>query len=165
MSIFFKVLKYLILISIALIFLYFSLSPSEYEKYSKEYQLNKPFEYIEQKYRELTFIPLSEKEVDFVNNKEVFINYPQKSIRYVLLDLGVTYNSGICTITLPLGSITDEGKFIVIADEVGGVSNYNRGILVQGTGGQLINGETSVLMKLERISLTFLFRNSSWKII
>jgi len=93
MSIFFKVLKYLILISIALIFLYFSLSPSEYEKYSKEYQLNKPFEYIEQKYRELTFIPLSEKEVDFVNNKEVFINYPQKSIRYVLLDLGVTYNS------------------------------------------------------------------------
>ena len=79
---------------------------------------------------------------------------------------GVTYMGGICTITLPLGSVpVDEGRFITIADEVGGVSWGNRGILVQGQGGQLINGETSVLMKIERMSLTFLFRNNSWKTI
>jgi hypothetical protein len=79
---------------------------------------------------------------------------------------GVTYASGICTITLPLGvTPDDEGKFITIADEVGGISFGNRGILVQGSGGQLINGETSVLMKIERMSLTFLYRNASWKTI
>jgi hypothetical protein len=79
---------------------------------------------------------------------------------------GVIYNSGICTITLPLGvSPDDDGKFITIADEIGGVSYGNRGILVQGSGGQLINGNTSVLMRIERISLTFLYRNSAWKTI
>jgi hypothetical protein len=61
--------------------------------------------------------------------------------------------------------IDDEGRTITIADEVGGISYINRGILVQGTGGQLINGNTSVLMKIERMSLTFLYRNSSWKTI
>ena len=79
---------------------------------------------------------------------------------------GVTYSGGICTVTLPLGaSPSDNGKFINIADEVGSISWANRGILVQGSGGQLINGETSVLMKIERMSLDFMFRNNSWKTI
>jgi hypothetical protein len=78
----------------------------------------------------------------------------------------VIYTGGICTVNLPTGtSPTDDGKFINIADEVGGVSYGNRGILVQGGGGQLINGETSVLMKIERMSLDFMFRNNSWKTI
>jgi len=79
---------------------------------------------------------------------------------------GVIYMGGICTVTLPVGeSPEDDGKFITIADEVGGVSNFNRGIKVQGTASQLINGETDVLMKIERMSLTFMYRNSSWKTI
>ena len=79
---------------------------------------------------------------------------------------GVTYSGGICTVTLPLGaSPSDNGKIITIADEVGGISWANRGISVLGNGGQLINGETSVLMKIERMSLDFLFRNNSWKTI
>jgi hypothetical protein len=79
---------------------------------------------------------------------------------------GVIYTGGICTVTLPLGtSPDDEGKFIAIADEVGGISYGNRGIQVQGTGGQLINGETSVLMRIDRMSLTFMYRNNSWKTI
>jgi len=79
---------------------------------------------------------------------------------------GVIYNSGVCTVTLPTGvSPDDDGKFITIADEVGGISYGNRGILVQGSGGQLINGNSSVLMRIERISLTFLYRNSAWKTI
>jgi hypothetical protein len=77
----------------------------------------------------------------------------------------VGYTGGICTVTLPLGVSGDEGKFIIIADEVGGISNWDRGIIVQGSGGQLINGNINILMKLERMSLTFLFRNNSWKII
>jgi len=78
---------------------------------------------------------------------------------------GVTYTGGICTVTLPLGDVSSEGKLLAIADEVGGVSWGSRGILVQGQGGQLINGETSVMMKLDRMSLTFLFRNNTWKTI
>jgi hypothetical protein len=67
---------------------------------------------------------------------------------------------------LPVGnSPADDGKNITITDEVGGISSYNRGIIVGATGGQTINGYTSVNMKLERMSLTFLFRNNSWKII
>lgn len=73
---------------------------------------------------------------------------------------------GVCTVTLPFGiSPDDDGKFITIADEVGGISYGNRGILAQGQGGQLINGVVSVMMKIERMSLTFMYRNSSWKTI
>jgi hypothetical protein len=79
---------------------------------------------------------------------------------------GVIYMGGICTITLPLGTVPDdEGRFINIADEVGGISGGGRGILVQGQGGQLINGHTSVLMKIDYMSLNFMFRNNSWKTI
>ena len=95
-----------------------------------------------------------------------FINTSTYAPTFAYEYYGVTYMGGICTITLPLGVVPDdEGRFITIADEVGGVSWGGRGILVQGQGGQLINGETSVLMKIERISLTFLFRNNSWKTI
>lgn len=79
---------------------------------------------------------------------------------------GVIYMGGTCEVALPVGSSPeDDGKFITIADEVGGVSKYNRGIRVKGTAGQLINGHQDVLMKLERMSLTFMYRNSSWKTI
>ncbi len=79
---------------------------------------------------------------------------------------GVIYTSGGVTVTLPLGaSPIDDGKNITIADEVGGISSYGRGITVNTLGGQLINGNTSVVMKINRMSLTFLFRNNEWKII
>jgi hypothetical protein len=79
---------------------------------------------------------------------------------------GVIYMGGICTVTLPLATVPDdEGRFINIADEVGGISGGGRGILVQGQSGQLINGQTSVLMKIDYMSLNFMFRNNSWKTI
>jgi hypothetical protein len=94
------------------------------------------------------------------------INTATYSATFTYQYYGVTYTGGICTVTLPLGvPATDDGKFINIADEVGGISYYNRGIIVQGSGGQLINGNTQVLMKLERMSLDFLFRNGEWKTI
>jgi hypothetical protein len=101
-----------------------------------------------------------------VTYKAFYINAATYSPTFAYEYYGVTYTGGICTITLPLGVVpTDEGKFINIADEVGGISYGNRGILVQGQGGQLINGEASVLMKIDRMSLNFLFRNNSWKTI
>lgn len=95
-----------------------------------------------------------------------YINTATHSATFVYDYYGVTYTGGICTVTLPSGTIsTDEGRLITIADEVGNISYANRGILVQGTGGQLINGESSVLMKIDRMSLTFMFRNNYWKTI
>ena len=79
---------------------------------------------------------------------------------------GVTYTGGICTITLPdTVSPQDDGKFLSIADETGSISYGNRGIRVQGSNGQLINGHDNILMKIDQMSLTFLFRNNSWKTI
>ena len=101
-----------------------------------------------------------------ISYQATYINTATYSPTFSYEYYGVTYMGGICTITLPLGtSPADDGRFINIADEVGGVSWGNRGIMVQGSGGQLINGETSVLMKIERMSLDFLFRNNSWKTI
>ena len=94
------------------------------------------------------------------------INTATDTVSFSFQYYGVTYTGGICTVTLPLGvSPADDGKFINIADEVGNISYGNRGILVQGSGGQLINGQTSVLMKIDYMSLNFMFRNNSWKTI
>jgi len=101
-----------------------------------------------------------------VTYQTYFINTSTYSPTFSYEYYGVIYMEGVCTITLPLGTSSgDDGRFITIADEVGQISYGNRGILVQGSGGQLINGETSILMKIERMSLTFLFRNNSWKTI
>lgn len=79
---------------------------------------------------------------------------------------GVIYTSGICEVYLPLVTSTlDYGKFITIADEVGGISTFNRGIKVYGSSTQSINGHSDVTMKINNMSLTFLFRNGNWKTI
>ena len=79
---------------------------------------------------------------------------------------GVIYTGGICEVYLPLGTASlDNGKIITIADEVGGISYYNRGIRVYASGTQSINGYSDVLMKINNMSLTFLFRNGLWKTI
>lgn len=79
---------------------------------------------------------------------------------------GVIYTGGICEVYLPSGTPTiDNGKIITIADEVGGISTYNRGIKVFGNGTQSINGYTDITMKVNKMSLTFIFRNGNWKTI
>jgi len=92
MSEIFRRLKYLLLISLAIIFLVFSLQPSEYDKYLKKYNLNVPFDYISQKYNELSLLKLTPEELKVINTKSIYINYPQKSIKYSLGDLGISFN-------------------------------------------------------------------------
>ena len=65
----------------------------------------------------------------------------------------------------PAQSPDDDGKNVTIADEVGGISYYGRGIDVSSSDGKLVNGNASVSMKSDWMSLTFLFRNNSWKTI
>jgi hypothetical protein len=79
---------------------------------------------------------------------------------------GVIYTGGICEVYLPLGTASlDNGKIITIADEVGNISYGNRGIKVIPSGTQSINGYSDILMKINNMSLTFLFRNGLWKTI
>jgi hypothetical protein len=113
-----------------------------------------------------SYVWMQPTQIGNISYQATFINTATYSPTFSYEYYGVIYMGGICTITLPLGSSpSDDGRFINIADEVGGISWGNRGILVQGQGGQLINGETSVLMKIERMSLDFMFRNNSWKTI
>lgn len=79
---------------------------------------------------------------------------------------GVTYTAGTCSIALPLcTSPADDGRYLSIADETGSISYGNRGIYVHGADSQTINGHNDILMKIDRMSLTFLYRNNSWKTI
>jgi hypothetical protein len=94
------------------------------------------------------------------------INSPNFASNFSYDYYGIGYTGGICSFILPLGnSDTDKGKSITVADEVGGISFNGRGISVTGSGGQTINGESSILMKINRMSLTFLFNGNSWKTI
>lgn len=79
---------------------------------------------------------------------------------------GVIYTNGVASIFLPPAqSPDDDGKNVTIADEVGGIGSYGRGIEISCIDGKLINGNPTILMKSNWMSLTFLFRNDSWKTI
>jgi hypothetical protein len=94
------------------------------------------------------------------------INSPTYSSSFAYDYYGIGYTGGTCSVILPGGnSPEDDGKIIIVADEAGGISSYGRGIFVTGTGNQYINGEDSILMRINRMSLTFLFTNNSWKTI
>jgi hypothetical protein len=88
-----KIIVYVTLIFVGLLFLYFSFSPNEIQNYSKIFHIDKATNFISDKYRSLIFVSLSEEELKFVNNREIFINYPQKSMRFTLADFGVSFNS------------------------------------------------------------------------
>jgi hypothetical protein len=79
---------------------------------------------------------------------------------------GVNYTIGTCGVTLPSAiSPTDDGKFFVVSDETGTISHGNRGIHLIPQSGQLINGYSDVIMKINWMSLNLMFRNNSWKTI
>ena len=74
--------------------------------------------------------------------------------------IGVNY-SGIVTITLPSGSA---GKIFVVKDESGNASNPSNYIMIQGTGGDLVDGSAYTMIDTNYGSLTFIYRNG-WRTI
>jgi hypothetical protein len=78
---------------------------------------------------------------------------------------GVTYTGGTVGIYLPEGTGTDVGKILIVADETGSVSSFGRGVYVYGTTGRNIDGNTSVTMNIDWMTLSFLYLNNTWKII
>jgi hypothetical protein len=112
----------------------------------------------------MTYIWLQPAQLGKVQYSTTEVNTSNMMATFVYEYYGVSYTDGICTVTLPFGYSPDnDGKIIIIADEVGGISLEDRGILVQGTGGQLINGNPSLLLKSDYISMSFLYRNGKWK--
>lgn len=78
--------------------------------------------------------------------------------------IAVTYTStGVCTVTLPLSSAVDTGKFYHIIDESGNCTANN--IKINTSGGSTIEGDTSVLMNISYSSISvYKTSDGNWKI-
>lgn len=89
----YKVVRSIVLIAIATIFLYFSYKPTELKIYSDKF-----YEYIDnvtfvKQLRDINFFPVSERELSSINSRSIYVNYPQKSVRVTLSDIGISIDS------------------------------------------------------------------------
>jgi hypothetical protein len=69
-------------------------------------------------------------------------------------------SSAPCTITLPKGN--KPGRQVVVKDESGACATNNITVITQGT--DTIDNDTSAVMAINNMSLTFIYRNG-WRII
>ena len=77
--------------------------------------------------------------------------------------IGVNY-AGAVTITLPYAD--REGKIFVIKDELGEASKgTNRYITILPSGSDLIDGRDRAILAYDYGSLTFIWKNNSWRVI
>lgn len=77
--------------------------------------------------------------------------------------VGVNY-SGAVTITLPIAD--REGKVFIIKDELGEASKgTNRYITILPTGSDLIDGRDKAILAYDYGSLTFIWKNNSWRVV
>lgn len=87
-------------------------------------------------------------------------SYTIKSQDYYI---GVNY-TGAVTVTLPKAE--REGKIYVIKDELGEASKgSNRYITILPTGTDLIDGRDRAILAYDYGSLTFMWKNNSWRVI
>jgi hypothetical protein len=77
--------------------------------------------------------------------------------------IGVNY-AGAVTITLPRAD--REGKIFIVKDELGEASKgTNRYITVLPTGLDLIDGRDRAILAFDYGSLTFIWKNNSWRVV
>ncbi len=77
--------------------------------------------------------------------------------------IGINY-AGAVTITLPKAD--REGKIFIIKDELGEASKgTNRYITILPTGSDLIDGRDRAILAYDYGSLTFIWKNNSWRVI
>jgi hypothetical protein len=89
----YKVVRSIVLIAIAIVFLYFSYKPTELQIYSDKF-----YEYIDnltfvKQLREINLFPVSERELNSINSRNIYVNYPQKSVKVSLSDIGISIDS------------------------------------------------------------------------
>lgn len=90
---FYKIVRSMLLIAIAGVFLYFSYKPSELQSYQTSF--NDYFDNLSfvKQLREFNYFPVSEKELGFINSRNIYVNYPQKSVKISLLEIGVSIDN------------------------------------------------------------------------
>jgi hypothetical protein len=77
--------------------------------------------------------------------------------------IGVNY-AGAVTITLPRAD--REGKIFIVKDELGEASKgTNRYITILPTGSDLIDGRDRAILAYDYGSLTFIWKNNSWRVV
>jgi len=80
--------------------------------------------------------------------------------------IGVNSNgSGNVTVTMPLGSTLQNGKLYFIKDESGRASIQGYRPIIQMSGGDLLDGNTSVTMALNNIALQIIWTGTRWSIV
>jgi hypothetical protein len=85
------------------------------------------------------------------------------SIKYDDYYIGVNY-AGAVTLTLPKSD--REGKKFVVKDELGEASKgTNRYITILPTGSDLIDGRNKAILAFDYGSLTFIWKNNSWRVV
>jgi len=93
---FFKFIAYGALTLIGLVFLFFSFFPESLESNLKQYNLDQFLSNTGDKINtfsnEITFIKPSPETLKAVNSKGIYINYPQKSMRFSLEEMGLSFN-------------------------------------------------------------------------
>jgi hypothetical protein len=77
--------------------------------------------------------------------------------------IGVNY-AGAVTITLPRAD--REGKTFIVKDELGEASRgTNRYITILPTGSDLIDGRDRAILAFDYGSLTFIWKDNSWRVV
>jgi hypothetical protein len=85
------------------------------------------------------------------------------SIKYDDYYIGVNY-AGAVTLTLPKSD--REGKKFVVKDELGEASKgTNRYITILPTGSDLIDGRDRAILAFDYGSLTFIWKDNSWRVV
>jgi hypothetical protein len=80
--------------------------------------------------------------------------------------IGVNSNgSGNVTVTMPLGSTLQSGKLYFIKDESGRASIQGYRPVIQMSGGDLLDGNSVVVMALNYIALQIMWTGTRWSIV
>lgn len=104
-----------------------------------------------------------EVNLTFMDVPTTSVTSPSYSVKPQDYYIGVNF-SGAVTITLPHAE--KEGKIFVIKDELGEASKgSNRHITIFPSSPDLIDGRDRAILAYDYGSLTFIWRNNSWRIV
>jgi len=109
---FLKLSAYGIFSFIGFLFLYFSFYPNEIETWLARYNLTSIFDQTSEKLSDIRFDKPSAEELNAINSKGIFINYPQKSMRYSLNDMGLFFNDKKILLSNPEKFLSFKDKLI-----------------------------------------------------
>ncbi len=117
MPAFYKTARSIVLIAIAFVFLYFSYKPNELQIYTD--QFNGYFDNLAfvKQLREFNYFPISEKELSFINSRSIYVNYPQKSVKLSLSEIGVSIDN-------KKNQVVDRKKFEQFKDKLNKEFDY-----------------------------------------